>query len=84
MQAICERQLIYSVSTDGVALVETLANSPTAVPDSYGQEDDLGGLPVIPHLTETELVSKQRADQSIKHVIFPDRAGRKTTPNLAT
>lgn len=82
VQAICERQLIYSVSTDGVALVETLAISPTAVPDSYGQEDDLGGLPVIPHLTETELVSKQRADQSIKHVISQIEQGEKPPPTL--
>lgn len=88
VQAICERQFIYSVShddqdfTDGVALVETLAISPTAVPDSYGQEDHLGGLPVIPHLTEAELVSRQRADQSIKHVISQIEQGDKPPPTL--
>ncbi len=88
VQAICERQLIYSVSydgqdsSDGVALVETLAISATAVPDSYGQEDHLGGLPVILHLTEAELASKQRADQSIKHVISQIEQGEKPPPTL--
>lgn len=88
VQAICERQLIYSVSydgqdsSDGVALVETLAISATAVPDSYVQEDHLGGLPVILHLTEAELANKQRADQSIKHVISQIEQGENPPPTL--
>ena len=43
--------------------------SPSAVPDSYGQEQQFGGLPAIPPLTEAEIADKQRADQCIKHVI---------------
>ncbi|KAG1925421.1 interleukin-1 receptor accessory protein-like 1-A [Pimephales promelas] len=54
----------------------------TAVPDSYGQEDHLGGLPVIPHLTVAELASRQRADQSIKHVISQIEQGEKPPPTL--
>lgn len=71
LQAICERQLIFSVndhedSGDKIALVENLATSTDAVPDSYEQGDQFGGLPVIPHLTDAELRDKQRADQCIK------------------
>lgn len=88
MQAICERQLIYSVnpddpgSADKVALVECLAISADAVPDSYGQEDQSGGLPTIPHLTETELIDKRRADQCIRHVIAQIEHGDKPPPTL--
>ncbi|XP_061921885.1 uncharacterized protein LOC133662165 [Entelurus aequoreus] len=88
VQAICERQLIYSVnpddpsSADNVALVECLAISADAVPDSYGQEYQSGGLPVIPHLTETELIDKQRADQCIRHVITQIENGDKPPPTL--
>ncbi|KAM3849152.1 obscurin-like [Diretmus argenteus] len=88
VQAICERQLVYSVNpddesdADSIALVETLAISANAVPDSYGQEDQLGGLPTIPHLTEAELADKQRADQCIKHVISQIEQGDTPPPTL--
>lgn len=90
VKAICERQLIYSISpddegdTDRVALVEALAMSPSAVPDSYGQEEQFGGLPTIPHLTEGELADKQRADQCIKHVISQIEHGDTPPPTLRT
>lgn len=86
VQAICERQLVYSGShnnegdADGVALVEALAVSADAVPDSYGQEDQLEGLPTIPHLTEAELVKEQRTDQCIEHVIRQIEHGDKPPP----
>lgn len=92
VRAICERQFIYSicpddereVGTDQVALVETLAVSPSAVPDSYGQEEQVGGLPTIPHLSETELAAKQRADQCIKHIITQIEHGDTPPPTLCT
>lgn len=88
VRAICERQLIYSVNPDdpssanNVALVECLATCAAAVPDSYEQEDQSGGLPVIPHLTETDLIDKQRADQCIRHVIAQIEHGDKPPPTL--
>ena len=91
VKAICERQLTYSVSpddereggTDCVALVEVLAMSPNAVPDSYGQEEQFGGLPTISHLTEAELADKQRADQCIMHVFSQIEHGDTPPPHLA-
>lgn len=66
VKAICERQLTYSVcpddkreeDTDHFVLVETLTASPKAVPDSYEQEGQFGGLPTIPHLSEVEIAAK--------------------------
>lgn len=92
VKAICERQLTYSVSPDDekkggpdrVALVEVLAMSPSAVPDSYGQEEQFGGLPIVPHLTEAELAAKQRADQCIKHVIAQVEHGDRPPPTVRT
>ncbi|CAI5671482.1 unnamed protein product [Oreochromis niloticus] len=92
VKAICERQFTYSVSPDDereadadcVALVEVLAMSPSAVPDSYGQEEQFGGLPTIPHLTEAELADEQRADQCIKHVISQIEHGDTPPPTVRT
>ncbi|XP_076745452.1 retrovirus-related Pol polyprotein from transposon opus [Maylandia zebra] len=92
VKAICERQFTYSVSPDNereadadcVALVEVLAVSPSAVPDSYGQEEQFGGLPTIPHLTEAELADEQRADQCIKHVISQIEYGDTPPPTVRT
>ncbi|CAI5672770.1 unnamed protein product [Oreochromis niloticus] len=82
----------YSVSPDDereadadcVALVEVLAMSPSAVPDSYGQEEQFGGLPTVPHLTEAELADEQRADQCIKHVISQIEHGDTPPPTVRT
>ncbi|KAL0186035.1 hypothetical protein M9458_017705, partial [Cirrhinus mrigala] len=90
VKAICERQFIYSVcpdderegGTDCVALVETLTMSPSAVPDSYGQEEQFGSLPTVPHLSEAEIAAKQRADQCIKHVISQIEHGDTPPPTL--
>ncbi|KAL0172982.1 hypothetical protein M9458_033293, partial [Cirrhinus mrigala] len=90
VKAICERQFIYSVcpddkregGTDCVALVETLTMSPSAVPNSYGQEEQFGSLPTVPHLSEAEIAAKQRADQCIKHVISQIEHGDTPPPTL--
>ncbi|CAI5682868.1 unnamed protein product [Oreochromis niloticus] len=89
VQAICERQLIYcadnAMDCDGsISLVESLAISADAVPDSFGHEDGLGGLPIIPNLSEEDLRDKQRADQCIKHVISQIEHGVKPPPSLRT
>lgn len=85
VQAICERQVVYSDNLDVhscIALVETLTTSTKAIPDSYGKEDQCGGLPVIPHLTEIELASKQRADQCLRQAILQLEGGEKPPPTL--
>ncbi|KAL6467784.1 hypothetical protein MHYP_G00234610 [Metynnis hypsauchen] len=88
VKAICERQLTYSACPNDererncVALVETLAMSSTVLPDSYEHEEQLGGLPTIPHLAEAELAAKQRADQCIKYVISQIKHGCTPPPTL--
>lgn len=92
VRAICERHLTYSVCPDDereedinpVVLVETLAASLGAIPDSYEQEEQFGGLPTIPHLSEVEIAAKQRADQCIKHVNTQIEHGDTPPPTLRT
>lgn len=60
LQAICERQLIFSADDEmdgggSISLVESLAISANAVPDSFEHEDRLGGLPNIPNLSKADL-----------------------------
>lgn len=87
IQAICERQLIYSTQVDdsntrNIVLVECLAVSADAVPQCYQQVDQSGEPPAIPHLSEAELVDRQRADQCIKHVISQIETGDTPPPTL--
>uniref|UniRef100_A0A3P8RU93 Gypsy retrotransposon integrase-like protein 1 n=1 Tax=Amphiprion percula TaxID=161767 RepID=A0A3P8RU93_AMPPE len=88
VHAICDRQFVYSASHDdqsdagGVALVEALAMSADALPDSCEQENQLGGLPALPHLTEAELRNKQRADQCLRHVILQVEHNVRPPPTL--
>lgn len=90
--AICERQLSYSVcpnnereeDTNPFVLVETLTASLRAVSDSYGQEEQFGGLTTISHLSEVEIAAKQRADQCIEHVITQIEHGDTPPPTLRT
>lgn len=90
MKAICDKQLLYSAGSDvenegganPVVLVEALPISPGAVPDSYSQEEQFGGLPTIPHLTEAELAEKQRNDACMKHIIHQIEHGDTAPPTL--
>ncbi|KAG1946284.1 interleukin-1 receptor accessory protein-like 1-A [Pimephales promelas] len=87
VRAICERHLVYCANdgtgNDGsISLVESLAISGDAVPDSFAQEDELGGLPIVPHLSEADLRDKQRVDQCIKHVISQIECGEKPPPTV--
>ncbi|GAA6102325.1 uncharacterized protein LOC117808543 [Tachysurus ichikawai] len=56
-------------SDGGISLVESLAISGNAVPDSFEQEKEVGGLPIVPHLSEAELRDKQRADHFTKYAV---------------
>ncbi|CAB1423518.1 unnamed protein product [Pleuronectes platessa] len=47
-------------------LVMSLAHNPTAIPTTFADENQCGGLPIIPYLTAAELMEKQRADASIR------------------
>lgn len=89
MHAICERQFIYySTSSEdldndaGISLVESLAISGDAVPDSFEKEEAHGGLSIIPHIYEADLRNKQRSDQCIRHVITQIESVEKPPPTL--
>ncbi|KAJ8015290.1 hypothetical protein DPEC_G00024590 [Dallia pectoralis] len=87
VRAICERQLIYCANDgmsrdESISLVESLAISGDAVPDSFEREDELGGIPIVPHLSEADLRDKQRADQCIEHVISQIERGETPPPTV--
>ncbi|KAJ8002805.1 hypothetical protein DPEC_G00162790 [Dallia pectoralis] len=67
---------------ESISLVESLAISGDAVPDSFEREDELGGLPIVPHLSEADLRDKQRADQCIEHVISQIERGETPPPTV--
>lgn len=89
VNAICDKHLVHNTingepadKLSGTTLVLSLAQSPKAIPVSYEEEDQLGGLPVIPHLTIAELVQKQRADTCIREVINQMETGEKPPPSI--
>lgn len=64
-----------------ITLVESLAISTDAIPDSYVTEDQ-HGLPVIPSLSHLDLKEKQRADPSTREVITQMEFGEKIPPTV--
>lgn len=73
VHAICERHLVCGIPDDcgdsdgGMALVQSLATSPEALPDSF--VDEHGGLLGLPHLSKVEIRNMQRADPCLRVVI---------------
>lgn len=88
VDAICQGCLVKASpdsdpSHSTITLVESLALSADAIPDSYVVEDQ-HGLPVIPLLSYHDLKEKQRADPSIREVIFQIESGEKIPPTVRT
>lgn len=66
-------------------LVVSLAHHPKVLPQSFEEEDQLGGLSVIPSLAPAELRNKQNADPCIREVlrqVKPPPSLRKELPEL--
>uniref|UniRef100_A0AAR2JKB7 Gypsy retrotransposon integrase-like protein 1 n=1 Tax=Pygocentrus nattereri TaxID=42514 RepID=A0AAR2JKB7_PYGNA len=85
--ALCEKHLVNNVTSEensAVALVQSLAVSSDAIPDSFASEDQHGGLPIIPHFSEEEIRDKQRADPCIREVISMIETGEKLVPAIRT
>lgn len=86
VHAICERHLVCGIPDDcgdsdgGIALVQSLATSPDALPDSFVVEH--GGLPCLPHLSEVEIRDVQRADPCLQEVIAQIESGEKLPPTV--
>lgn len=81
-RAICEKHSVQRADNSGITLVESLALHPDAVPEYYEQEENLSGLPAIPHLMKEDLVEKQRSDPVIREVIMCLESGEKPPPAL--
>ena len=83
VHAICERHLICQRTDDdsddidpGITLVESLAISADAIPSSFEQESSS----VIPHFSTEDIMEKQRADPSIREIIYQLESGEKPPP----
>ncbi|KAL1254358.1 hypothetical protein QQF64_016587 [Cirrhinus molitorella] len=70
VRAICEKHSIQQIDGPGVTLVESLAVHSYAVPECYEHEDNLNGLPALPHLMTNHLIEKQRSDPVIREVVI--------------
>ncbi|CAI5656502.1 unnamed protein product [Oreochromis niloticus] len=87
IKAICERHDIYfggegSESSDhSVALVESIALGPEALPPCF-QGNDSHGLPVIPSFSFAEISEKQQADASIREIITQLESGETPPPQV--
>ena len=83
VQAICDRQLIYSSETNphNLTLVQSLSMSIKALPDSFVIDTQFGSS-VFSQVTATEIAEKQRADQVIQHVITQLESGVTPPPTL--
>ena len=89
VKAICEKHLVHHIIDDEIAatppvstLVMSLAHNPKAIPTTFADESQCGGLPIIPYLTSAELMEKQRADTSIREVIHQMETGEKPPPTV--
>lgn len=86
VHVICEKNLVCNIADEDrdsdrtITLVQSLATSPEASPDSFVNEDQYGGLPVIPHLSEKDIRDKQQADLCLREVVDQIESGEKLLP----
>lgn len=86
--AICERHLIGCSPSENkemdcaFTLVDSLAMSVSAIPDEFVNEDQCGGLPVIPHMPVEQLRAEQRADPCLREIIAQLETGDKVPPTV--
>lgn len=83
VQAVCDRQLVYSSpDRDQVAaLVQTLSTTADSLPDSFVNDLQFSS-PVVPHLSDVEIAAKQRADPVLQHIIVQLEKGETPSPSL--
>lgn len=80
VRAICECRLVQMTAPAAevaTAFVGSLTMDINALPDSYVNEDQCGGLPVISHLSSSDLEELQIADPCIREVIRQMETGEK-------
>ncbi|XP_073687797.1 uncharacterized protein [Garra rufa] len=80
VKAVCEKHQV-SQSQDGhcpvwMTLAESLTMNADALPQEFREEFE-HGLPVVPYLSEEDLVNRQRADPELKEVLEYLESGEK-------
>lgn len=83
VKAVCDRHIIThpgSYNHCPVVLVESLASHAKAIPEVFQDEEHQDGCPVLPHLSDEELIENQRADPSIREVVCQLETGEKPPP----
>ena len=85
--AICERHHVHNPNADprfslpSVTLVESLALHSDALPNGFLTEND-HGLPLIPHMSEDDLMEQQWTDPDLRAVIEHLQSKEMPSPNL--
>ncbi|CAI5692272.1 unnamed protein product [Oreochromis niloticus] len=82
VSAICEKHLVCSSQNDTIPLVHSLAISAAAIPGDFVNENDCGGLPVIPHMSPEQITKEQRTDPCLREVIAQIETGEKVPPTV--
>lgn len=65
---------------DALNLVQSLAVFAKTLPKGFVNEDQCGGLTVVPHLSEEQIRDQQWADPCLKEVIAQLKTGEKPSP----
>ena len=84
VSAICEKQLVCSSPDNNIPLVHSLTVSVDAIPDCYANEEDCGGLPVVPNMSPEQIIHEQRTDPCLREVIAQIQTGEKVPPSVRT
>ncbi|KAG1953594.1 interleukin-1 receptor accessory protein-like 1-A [Pimephales promelas] len=89
IKALCDKHLVHLVidnppveTSPITTYVMSLAHHPRALPGSFEEDYQFGGLPVITSFAPDELRSKQRADTTICEVLRQMEVGGTIPPSL--
>lgn len=89
VKAICDKHLVCQLSDSELGesmsstpLIFSFAHHPRAIPESFQEEDQLGGLPVVPYFTTSELRREQQADVCIREVLNQLESGERPSQTL--
>ncbi|KAK7906944.1 hypothetical protein WMY93_015556 [Mugilogobius chulae] len=83
VQAVCDRQLVYSSPDKDqiTAFVQALSISADSLPDSFVNDLQFSS-PTMPTLSDAEIAAKQRADPVIQHVLAQLERGDTPPPSV--
>ncbi|RXN17163.1 Retrovirus-related Pol polyprotein from transposon 412 [Labeo rohita] len=89
VKAICDKHIVHLVINNPPAetspnptLVVSLAHHPKALPESFEEEDQFGGLPVIAPFAPEDIRERQRADTCICEILRQMETGETVSSSL--